>query len=652
MDDGRYDVGTLTGRVNGDTIRLSVLGGDWQVKEIAQHLIPGSCKITAIPKKTKDGTGELSIPLTWAMVTQCAAMSRQYGFKWSPAEDLSAWIFDEFQRRFSEYTTADQLEFDFTSLDRTPMTHQLAGAYVGATNRRFFFGDAAGTGKTMTALLTLAELDARGMNPFPAIVVTPASVVTPWIEELDACFPNWTYTAYRGPSRKKLSTRYQVYVMSWDVFRQDMKTPEAGECGCGVVIAWTRALQKRLDQYLLAPETYQAAKCTECGNLFTPAEDKNALPPLIDFVVPRTVVLDEAHALCNVKTRQSVAATKIARVAEYVFPMSGTPITKDISGFWTAMKVLDTRSFPDQERYQARYTDRYVRDYGRPEVEGLTTVNQEEFFTVIQGSMRYVSKKDVLPDLPDKTYSTRVVTIPPAYRKAYDEMEEDMIAHLPDTDEPLPVMTTLAQMQRLSQLASSACDVEIEMVLDDNPESLTFGEEIAHYKVTPKEPSWKIDELMALMAESVGEPIITFSPHTQLINLAGARAESNGYRVGYIKGGQTHKQRDKIRIAFQAGEIDLLCANTSAGGVGLTLTASRNVVFIERPWAFWQADQAEDRVHRRGQEGQVSITDIVAANSIEARVREALKDKAQSLSDLVRRPEIVKGFLGGQPIKC
>jgi SNF2 family DNA or RNA helicase len=315
------------------------------------------------------------------------------------------------------------------------------------------------------------------------------------------------------------------------------------------------------------------------------------------------------------------------------------------------MNVIDVVSFPDQDRYNGRYSDRYQSYAGRPEVTGLTTRNREEFYTLMQGTMRWVAKADVLKDLPPKTYSTRIVQIPPAYRKAYDEMEEDMIAHIPDTDEPLPVMNTLAQMQRLAQLASSACDVEIEMIIDEKKDSPTFGEEIPHYKVTQREPSWKVDELMQIMSESAGEPIITFSPYTQLIKLAGARAEKEGYKVGYIVGGQTHTVRDRTRIAFQNGELDLLCANTSAGGVGLTLTKSHTVVFLQRPWAFYRADQAEDRAHRRGQTEPVSIIDIVASNTIESRVREALKDKATQLSDLVRDPRIVRGFLGGQKIR-
>jgi SNF2 family DNA or RNA helicase len=611
MDDGRYDKAALSAWIecynyhptqNCDHprwIRLHVDGADWQLAEVATALH----RLTSLPQKTKDNTGDVKVPLTWAMVTQLSKLMEEHGCGWRPDEHLNAWISQEFTRRYTEYQGTDDLAFDIRKLDWTPMPHQLSGMFVGALNKRFFFCDDMRTGKTRTALLTMAELEARGENPFPAFVICPASVVDPWLEELAAAFPDWPATAYRGPKRKNLSSRYKVYVMSWDAFRTDMK------------------------------------------------HEANELPPLLKFNVPRTVVYDEAHALCNVTTKQSVAAVKLARVAPYVFPMSGTPITRDVGGFWTAMRVLDIRSFPDADRYKDRYTDRYQGDYSE-HVEGISTVNRQEFFTLLQGSQRRVAKRDVNPLLLPPSYSTRAVSIPPAYRAAYDEMAEDMIAHMPDTDEPLEVMSTLAQLQRLTQLASSACDVDTEMVLEERENHPMFGEMVPRYHVTMREPSWKVDELIAIMDENqgTGNPLLVFGPHTQLLEIAGARAEKHGYKVGYITGKQSHKQKLVYRHAYQAGELDLLCCNVTAGGVGLTLNRGDTVIFLERPWAYWQANQSESRADDIMKAKQVHVIDIVARNSVESRVREALKDKSRQLSDLVRDPRIVESFLNGQEI--
>jgi SNF2 family DNA or RNA helicase len=132
------------------------------------------------------------------------------------------------------------------------------------------------------------------------------------------------------------------------------------------------------------------------------------------------------------------------------------------------------------------------------------------------------------------------------------------------------------------------------------------------------------------------------------MKLAGARAERAGYKTGYIIGGQSAGQRTATRKLFQEGGLDLLCCNTAAGGVGLNLTAASTTVFLGRDWSYWRGSQAEDRTHRKGQKAEkVHIIDIVAVDTVESRIRAAMKSKAAQLSELVRDPRIVREFLGG-----
>lgn len=120
VNDGRYDQAVLTARIDGDRIRLAVQGGDWQIQEIVNSMRA----LTALPKKTKDNSGELTVPLTWAMVTQLARLMTERGHIWRPDDILVQWIYDEFMRRHDEST---DLKFDLSSLSWTPMPHQLAG---------------------------------------------------------------------------------------------------------------------------------------------------------------------------------------------------------------------------------------------------------------------------------------------------------------------------------------------------------------------------------------------------------------------------------------------------------------------------------------------------------------------------------------------
>jgi SNF2 family DNA or RNA helicase len=132
--------------------------------------------------------------------------------------------------------------------------------------------------------------------------------------------------------------------------------------------------------------------------------------------------------------------------------------------------------------------------------------------------------------------------------------------------------------------------------------------------------------------------VVAFAPSRQLIVLAGEQATKAGHQVGYVVGGQSMKERTETVEAFQRGKLDLLCVTTGAGGVGLTLTAARTVVFLQRPWSLVEASQAEDRCHRIGSEihDSIEVIDIVATKTIDARVRAVLHDKAGQLADLLQ----------------
>ena len=281
---------------------------------------------------------------------------------------------------------------------------------------------------------------------------------------------------------------------------------------------------------------------------------------------------------------------------------------------------------------------------------GLKPATEPEFRLSLLGQHRRVAKADVLADLPPKVYSVRTVDLPPRWRKAYDDFESQMLAELPDESGELSVMDVLTQFNLLTRLASSAADVEVSTAIDPDT-----GAEKRHVHLSLKAPSWKIDALLEVLAERCGpnggERVVAFAPSAQLMKLAGAAAAAAGYRVGYVVGGQSSGERTRTVDSFQAGGLDLVCASTGAGGVGITLHAARTCVFLQRPWALVEALQAEDRLHRIGAVHEsIEIVDIVARNTIDSRVRAVLRERAGQLADLVQDPRLVAELLGGSAV--
>lgn len=538
--------------------------------------------------------GGLQLPASWPAVVQLA---QTFGAAWRPGPALSAWVTDQVMRRSAppaELTVAPPPGL-------TPYPWQVeAACLIGAQGSALIF-DEPGTGKTASTILGLVERAAAGHVCLPALVVCPAAVIDTWVDHVRDWAPRWRATAWRGSpaQRRRKAGTADVYVTSYETARRDAGSTDRRES------------------------------------------------PLMALAA-QTIVADEQHKLKAQASEQSRAVRRLAAKASGFIGLSGTPITHHPGDLWPALQCLEPGAWPSRERWVQRYCITVQVDYAST-VLGLNEHTEPEFRTTLLGRHRRVAKADVLDQLPPKVYSVRTVDLPPTWRKVYDSMESDMLAQLPDGEE-LSVMGVLAQLTRLAQLASAPADVETttEIVDEDG-----LQVEKTHTTVRLKAPSWKVDALLEVMAERPGAPVVAFAPSRQLIMLAGQAAAKAGLKVGYVVGGQTATERAGYIDAFQRGELDLICVTTGAGGVGLTLTAARTAVFLQRPYSLVEALQSEDRLHRIGAErhSSVEIIDIVARKTIDSRVRQILRERAGQLSDLVQDPRVVAELLGGAGVR-
>lgn len=66
-----------------------------------------------------------------------------------------------------------------------------------------------------------------------------------------------------------------------------------------------------------------------------------------------------------------------------------------------------------------------------------------------------------------------------------------------------------------------------------------------------------------------------------------------------------------------------------AGGVGLTLTAASDVLFLEQGWTPADMEQAADRAHRIGQQDSVTAWLLLIENTIDEDIRDLIAYKRQ-----------------------
>ena len=108
----------------------------------------------------------------------------------------------------------------------------------------------------------------------------------------------------------------------------------------------------------------------------------------------------------------------------------------------------------------------------------------------------------------------------------------------------------------------------------------------------------------------------------------------------HILGADSTKRRQQAVDAFQHEDgPQLIVCSMKAASQGITLTRASNVAFLELDWTPARHDQAEDRLHRIGQESAVSAWYLLAPNTIDETMAELLQRK-RSVIDAVTEGEV------------
>lgn len=566
---------------DGGHIIVIVSGDAHELKQVAAALHKMTMTLDA-----SDPPGALIGPLTWATVCQLGhTFSGSTLGKWLPGPKLEAWTIAELLRRTAATSPAGVKLPEGLA----PRPYQSQAAQLIGAGGRFLLFDDPGTGKTVSTVLGLLERQALGHEIFPMVIVVPSwDVGDVWARHAREWAPSWpSPNMYGGKDRR----------LGWG----------------GLAI--TTYATSRLDA----------------------ATVKGPLARLR----ARSVIADEVHYAKNENSQQSLALRRITEHAATFVGLSGTPITRDTGDIYPTLAAMDPLSWPSRKKMVKRYLMTEEGEYSDT-IEGLSPLMEPEFRAVLMGQYRRAAKADVLGQLPPKVYSVRRVELPPQWRKAYDGMAAQMLAELPGGEE-LEVMSVLAQLTRLGQLASSACDVTVTAEVDKET-----GEKKEKVVVSPRAPSWKAEALLEVLSERPGQQVAVFANSRQLIDVTGAECRAAGYKCGFITGTQGKRARRADIDGFQDGKLDVILATAGAGGLGITLTAAGTVVMLQRSWELDKAIQPEDRAHRIGQQNEcVEIIDIVARNTVDDRVRELLRVKGGQLSQLVKDPRIARELMGG-----
>jgi SNF2 family DNA or RNA helicase len=579
-----------------------------------------SYQIKMIPGKKWDRKAKRwTLPKSYAA---CIVLRELFGDRIVVEPELAAWARSERERRNEVLALREALSLagssDYTNEhDNIMYPFQIPGRDFLVKARSVLLGDQMGVGKSFQTLSAVRAVDMIG-EAYPALVVCPNSLKRNWEREIKRWLPEANPFVIQGSAAKR---RVQI--------------DEAAEADNAVIIVNIEAmkLHSRLSSY----GSTRLKRCMECETKTQPGTPdlKESACEVhekeLNRIPFRVCVLDEAHRVKDPNALQTRAIWNVFHgpTVEYRWALTGTPVANHPGDLWSIMHAIAPETYPAKSAFIDRYAQIEYNHFGGMSIVGLKPENKEEFFKILDPHFRRMIKADVLKQLPDKVFMRRDVEMSPKQAKAYKDIAEQLVTVLEDGT-VLVANGNLAGATRLLQFASAYCEVE----QGETPEDPATW--IVSLTDSPK--SSKIDELMSIIEDEPGKPMVIAAEHRQLIDLAAARMTDAGIPFARVTGGVSGDERDAAVQAFQDGKIDYILLTYKAGGVGLNLTRADTMVRLQRSWSAIDNNQGVDRIHRIGSEvhDKVTIIDLVAAGTIEETQLERLYDKAERLEEIVR----------------
>jgi SWI/SNF-related matrix-associated actin-dependent regulator of chromatin subfamily A-like protein 1 len=340
----------------------------------------------------------------------------------------------------------------------------------------------------------------------------------------------------------------------------------------------------------------------------------------------RGIVFDEAHYLRNHQSHRSRHSRAIIAAADepLVYALTGTPLTNRPRDLFPLLQLCGHALAKSFLSFAKRYCAAYRTDYGWV-TDGAS--NLEELSVQLQGLMLRRTKDDVL-DLPPKLRTWLPVEVPEGTgAKEIGDVVRLLL------DRSLAGRPTRGNGGRAPVGGAEAAD---------------RGRLLASLsKARQKLAAAKAAATIAFVENAVaqGEKVIVFSCFDEPLKKL---QQHFGDAAVLLTGATPTARRQKLVDRFQADDsVSVFAANIIAGGVGINLTAARQVVFNDLDWVPANHWQAEDRAYRIGQTSTVHVTYMTASGTVDDFVSTLLAAKTALVDAVVEGRALQAGAMDG-----
>lgn len=332
-------------------------------------------------------------------------------------------------------------------------------------------------------------------------------------------------------------------------------------------------------------------------------------------------IADEAHYMKNPKAKRTISilgqGKKIKGVqAKRKILLTGTPITNRPIEIFPLVSYLWPSVFNDFFGFARRYCEAHNNGYGW-DFSGAANLDELQNLLRASGMIRRL-KADVLKELPPKT--RQVVVLPSDSVSGLIRKEGEQAKKFEDEIKRLQKAVKAAKAQKDEAAYKNAVGQLRQVHNVAFTEMAAIRKELAIAKIP-----FAVEYVQNIIED--GEKVVVMAHHRQVVDELQAQF---GLSAVKLYGGMSEIEKSANVERFQNDpSCKVFIGSIHAAGVGITLTAAQKMLFAELDWTPANMLQAEDRIHRIGQEGNALIQQLVFDSSLDAKMAETLIRKME-----------------------
>jgi SNF2 family DNA or RNA helicase len=322
------------------------------------------------------------------------------------------------------------------------------------------------------------------------------------------------------------------------------------------------------------------------------------------------MAIDESTTIKNPDAKRTRNIVALGKASKYRRILTGSPVTKSPLDLYKQCEFLDEYLLDHSSYYtfRTRYAVMRTANFGGRSVQIVVGYrNLAELSQKLEPFSYRCLKEDCL-DLPDYTYTKRIIQLTPEQQKIYNQMKQIALAQL--DGKTMTTQSAMVQLMRLHQITCghfTADDGTIKKIKNDRITALVdILQEVENKAVIWAHYRNDIDSIIDAVKKTFGEgSYVTYYGDT-----------TNEERQNAIK--QIQDPNSKVRF---------IIGTPQTGGYGITLTGANTMIYYANGYDYEKRIQSEARINRAGQTRKMTYIDLIAENTIDEKIVKALRNK-------------------------